>query len=138
MIKIISNAIGIMLLSLASTSLMAHHSFSMFDQTRKVSIDGVVADVQWTNPHVWVEVDVQENGETVRWAIEFTSRVHLTRRGFTKDTIKVGDQVTFVVSPYHDGRPGGRFWTVTLPSGETLRDPGAQREYELEQAGNGA
>jgi hypothetical protein len=110
---------------------MAHHSFTMFDQTTKVEIHGVVADVQWTNPHVWVEVDVPgPDGRTERWGIEFTSRVHLTRRGWTRTTVNPGDEVTFTLSPYRDGRPGGRFWTVTLPTGEVLRDPGAQREYE--------
>ena len=109
----------------------AHHSFTMFDQTRKVEITGTVADVQWTNPHVWVEVDVPSpDGDTVTWGVEFTSRVHLTRRGWTSTTVNPGDEVTFTISPYRDGRPGGRFWTVTLPTGETLRDPGAQREYE--------
>jgi hypothetical protein len=109
----------------------AHHSFNMFDQTRKVEIAGTVADVQWTNPHVWVEVDVSgEDGEITRWGVEFTSRVHLIRRGWTSTTVNPGDEVTLTLSPYRDGRPGGRFWTVTLPTGETLRDPGAQREYE--------
>lgn len=109
----------------------AHHSFSMFDQTRTVEITGVVADVQWTNPHVWVEVDVPgEDGEMVRWGVEFTSRVHLLRRGWTSTTVKPGDRVTFEVNPYRNGKPGGRFWTVTLPSGEVLRDPAAQRQYE--------
>jgi hypothetical protein len=109
----------------------AHHSFNMFDQTTKVEITGKVADVQWTNPHVWIEVDVpEENGEVTRWGVEFTSRVHMTRRGWTSTTVNPGDEVTFTLSPYRDGRPGGRFWTVTLPTGETLRDPGAQREYE--------
>lgn len=112
----------------------AHHSFSMFDMDSKVSFTGVVAEVQWTNPHVWVEVDVpDENGTTTRYGVEFTSRVHLTRRGFTRTTVNPGDEVTFVVSPYHDGRPGGRFWTVTLPTGEIVRDPGAQRAYEQAQ-----
>jgi len=110
----------------------AHHSFSMFDMERKVTIEGVVVDVQWTNPHVWVEVDVPgPDGQTERWGVEFTSRVHLTRRGFTSTTVNPGDAVTFVVSPYRDGRPGGRIWTVALPSGEVVRDPGAQREFEL-------
>jgi len=111
---------------------LAHHSMAMFDRTTKVEISGVVADVEWTNPHVWVEVEVPaEDGNSERWAIEFTSRVHLTRRGWTRTTVNPGDAVTFTLSPYRDGRPGGRFWTVTLPNGETLRDPGAQRQYEL-------
>ena len=124
---LIALALGV----LVSLPAGAHHSFTMFDQTRKVEISGTVADVQWTNPHVWVEVDVPgEGGEFTRWGIEFTSRVHLTRRGWTRTTVNAGDEVTFTLSPYRDGRPGGRFWTVTLPNGEVLRDPGAQREYE--------
>jgi hypothetical protein len=108
----------------------------MFDMDSKVTIEGVVAEVQWTNPHVWVEVDVAgPDGRTERWGVEFTSRVHLTRRGFTSTTVNPGDRVTFVVSPYRDGKPGGRFWTVTLPSGEVVRDPGAQREFELANLG---
>jgi len=112
----------------------AHHSFSMFDMDSKVTIEGVVTEIQWTNPHVWIEVDVPNgDGDVVRWGVEFTSRVHLTRRGFTRTTVNVGDQVTFVLSPYQDGRPGGRFWTLTLPSGEIVRDPGAQREFNRSQ-----
>ncbi len=111
----------------------AHHSFSMFDMDSKLTFTGVVAEVQWTNPHVWIEVDVPDDGGTTRYGVEFTSRVHLTRRGFTRTTVNPGDEVTFVVSPYFDGRPGGRFWTVTLPSGEIVRDPGAQRAWEREQ-----
>ena len=111
---------------------LAHHSMAMFDRTRKVEVTGVVSDVQWTNPHVWISVDVpDENGDNETYSIEFTSKVHLTRRGWTQTTVNPGDEVTFTMSPYRDGRPGGRFWTVTLPTGETLRDPGAQREYEL-------
>ena len=122
--------------ALIAAPALAHHSFSMFDMERKVAIEGVVAEVQWTNPHVWVEVDVPaDDGAVERWGVEFTSRVHLTRRGFTSTTVNPGDRVTFVVSPYRDGRPGGRFWTVTLPSGEVVRDPGAQREYELANEG---
>lgn len=114
----------------------AHHSFSMFDMDSKVTFTGTVAEVQWTNPHVWIEVDVPAgNGDVIRHGVEFTSRVHLTRRGFTRTTVNPGDEVTFVVSPYFDGRPGGRFWTVTLPGGETVRDPAAQRVVEREQAG---
>ena len=124
-IKLAAMALG----SLLSLPASAHHSFSMFDRTTKVDFEGVVADVQWTNPHVWVEVDVERpDGEIVRYGIEFTSRVHMTRRGWTRTTVNPGDEVSFTISPYRDGRPGGRFWTITVPSGETLRDPGAQRD----------
>lgn len=113
------------------TQAVAHHSFAMFDQTRKVEITGTISDIQWTNPHVWIEVDVaNDDGATEQWAIEFTSRIHLTRRGFPREQINVGDKATFTLSPYADGNPGGRFYTLETEHGIIYRDPGAQREYE--------
>ena len=107
----------------------AHHSFAMFDQTQKVEFTGFVGEVQWTNPHVWIMVDVpQDDGTAVQWGVEFTSRVHLTRRGFSPDFFEVGDEVTFSVSPYADGSPGGRFYWVKLANGRYYCDVGgAQR-----------
>lgn len=112
-----------------SITASAHHSFAMFDQTTKVEFTGIVSEVQWTNPHVWIMVDVpQDDGTAVGWGVEFTSRVHLTRRGFSPDFFEVGDEVTFSVSPYADGSPGGRFYWVKLADGKYYCDVGgAQR-----------
>lgn len=132
--SLVSRAAGILFLGLAVPAL-AHHSFAMFDQSRKVSIQGTIADIQWTNPHVWIEVNVEkEDGSLELWGIELTSRVHLTRQGFPINELSVGDQGTFVMSPYADGRPGGRFWTLETEKGVIFRDPGAQRQFEQEQA----
>jgi len=115
-----------LLLTLNSASILAHHSFAMFDQSTKVEITGVVSEVQWTNPHVWIMVDVtQDDGTAVSWGVEFTSKVHLTRRGFSPDMLNVGDEVTFSVSPYADGSPGGRFYWVQLADGTYYCDVGA-------------
>jgi hypothetical protein len=85
--------------------------------------------VQWTNPHVWIEVDVpNDDGTATTWGVEFTSIVHLTRRGMSKDLVKVGDHVTFAVSPYADGSPGGRFFWVKLPTGKYYCDVGAAQK----------
>jgi hypothetical protein len=109
-----------------SGAALAHHSFAMFDQTKKVEVTGVVSEVQWTNPHVWIMVDVpQDDGTAVTWGVEFTSIVHLTRRGMARDLVKVGDNVTFSMSPYADGSPGGRFFWVQLDSGTYYCDVGA-------------
>ena len=116
--RVLSNLGAVMLFLGASVGTSAHHSFAMFDQSRKVEITGIVGEVQWTNPHVWIMVDVpQADGTRERWGVEFTSRVHLTRRGFTPDMIQLGDEVTFSVSPYADGSPGGRFDWVRLADG---------------------
>ena len=109
---------GVLFISLGSTALNAHHSMAMMDFTQKVEFTGIVSDVQWTNPHVWIMVDVpQDDGTAVTWGVEFTSVVHLTRRGFKADMVKVNDEVTFSVSPYRDGSPGGRFFWVKLADG---------------------
>jgi hypothetical protein len=114
-----------LLFGFGSTS-QAHHSFSMFDQTKKVTHSGVVSEVQWTNPHVWIFIDVKtENGSVEKWGMEFTSKVHLARRNFTQDMVKVGDNVEFTVSPYANGKPGGRFYTIKLASGLYYCDVGA-------------
>jgi len=114
------------LLILAAGSSFAHHSFSMFDQSKKVTIAGTVTEVQWTNPHVWIFLDVPgENGSSERWGVEFTSKVHLARRNFSSDMVKVGDAVEFTVSPYANGKPGGRFFTVKMANGSYYCDVGA-------------
>ena len=114
------------LLAATSATALAHHSFAMFDQTTKVEFTGVVAEVQWTNPHVWIMVDVpQDDGTAISWGVEFTSKVHLTRRGFSPDWFNIGDEVTFSVSPYADGSPGGRYFWVQLSDGTYACDVGA-------------
>jgi hypothetical protein len=114
------------LLTIFSGVTLAHHSMAMFDPSKKVTITGKVSEVQWTNPHVWIFVDVPKpDGTAEKWGVEFTSKVHLARRNFSPDMIKVGDDVEFVVSPYFNGKPGGRFYTVKLDNGEYYCDVGA-------------
>jgi hypothetical protein len=124
--KLITCLAGAMVMAITAFPALAHHSFAMFDQTTKVEVTGIVGEVQWTNPHVWIMVDVpQDDGTAVRWGVEFTSKVHLTRRGFSPDMLNLGDEVTFSVSPYADGSPGGRFFWVQLASGKYYCDVGA-------------
>jgi len=112
--------------ALSSTAAFAHHSFAAFDMDNKVTIEGDVAEVQWTNPHTWIEVNVpNENGEIERWGVEFNSPNNLTRQGWRRDTIQAGDHVTFVISPMRDGRLGGLFYEVTLSDGRLIQDPSA-------------
>ena len=123
-----------LLLSLVPAFALAHHSFAMFDQTKKVTHEGVVSEVQWTNPHVWIFVDVTtENGSVEKWGMEFTSKVHLARRNFRSDMVKVGDQVEFTVSPYANGQPGGRFYTIRMANGLYYCDVGAAQQVCAEK-----
>mgnify|MGYP001255397108 FL=1 len=103
----------------------AHHSFAMFDQAKQVTVVGKVTEIQWTNPHVWVFLEgAPAGGKKGRWGVEFTSKVHLTRRNFDPDMIKPGDNVEITVNPYRDGQLGGRFVAVKLASGQYYCDVG--------------
>lgn len=115
---------------LAVSPAFSHHSFAMFDLTRRITITGVVQEIQWTNPHVWVFVDVpQSSGPPVRWSIEYTSVNHLTRLGMTRTTIKPGETIEFQINPYGDGTPGGRFQIMKLPNGRYFCDVGAVQQF---------
>jgi hypothetical protein len=109
----------------AATLVSAHQSFAMFDQTKQVTVVGKVTQVQWTNPHVWVFLDgAPAGGKQARWGVEFTSKVHLARRNFDPDMVKVGDNVEFTVNPYRDGKTGGRFVAVKMANGQYYCDVG--------------
>jgi len=123
--SLMAGAAAAVVLGAASAAAFAHHSFAMFDQGKQVTVVGKVAEVQWTNPHVWVFLDgAPAGGKKERWGVEFTSKVHLARRNFTPDMIKAGDDVEFTVNPYRDGKTGGRFVAVKLASGEYYCDIG--------------
>ena len=99
----------------------AHHSFAMYDSTKQVTIEGVVKEVQWTNPHVWIQVLVPNSaGGQDEWGIECTSVNFMTRRGFRKHTIKPGDKISVTLSPLKDGSHGGAFRSVNSLNGAPL------------------
>jgi hypothetical protein len=123
--SLVARATFAAVLGAVASVVFAHHSFAMFDQTKQVTVIGKVTEVQWTNPHVWVFLDgAQAGGKKEHWGVEFTSKVHLTRRGFTPDMVKVGDSVEFTLNPYRDGKPGGRFVAVKRANGEYYCDTG--------------
>ncbi|HEY5623653.1 MAG TPA: DUF6152 family protein [Gammaproteobacteria bacterium] len=101
-------------------SALAHHSGHFFvDET--VTLTGTVKEMQLTNPHSWIEMMVpNDQGELVQWSIEMSAPIVLFRRGWTRETVKPGDEVTVVARPMRDGRPGAIYVNITLPDGSTL------------------
>jgi hypothetical protein len=99
---------------------MAHHSFAMFDMAKSVNYKGRVKEVQWTNPHVWVELEVTADGKTTVLSFEGAAISVLKRVGWTKDTVKAGDTVTVVGHPFKDGRPGGSIDHLLLADGRKI------------------
>ena len=106
---------------LTGASALAHHSFTMFDNTRMVTIAGAIKEFQWTNPHTFTWIDVaNEQGGVDTWAIEGMSPNYLGRRGWSKNTLKPGDKVTIVIYPLKDGQKGGTFLRCTLADGKEM------------------
>ncbi|MBT2185960.1 DUF6152 family protein [Sphingobium nicotianae] len=100
-----------------------HHSFAMFDQTRKLVLKGTVAAFQWTNPHAFLELDVPgAGGASTHWSIELNSPNNLTRQGWRRTSIKPGDIVSVTINPLRNGKPGGLFNAVVLADGKVLTE----------------
>ena len=80
-----------------STPVVAHHSFAAeFDITKPVTLTGKVTKIEWTNPHAYLFIDVQDaqSGAVTNWEIEMGSPNGLTRLGWTRTLVKAGDMVT--------------------------------------------
>src|SRR6476661_976114 len=98
--------------------LAAHHSFAMFDSVNKTSITGTVTRFEWTNPHVFIELDVPgSSGELKHWSVELGSPSILQRSGWKYSDVKPGQKITAIVNPLRDGRPGGMLYRLTLADG---------------------
>jgi uncharacterized protein DUF6152 len=114
-------AIGLML-ALRMAPLSAHHAFnSEFDAKKPVKFTGTVSKMMWINPHAWIYIDVKKPDGTVEeWMVEAGTPNTLLRRGFTKQSLLPGTEITVDGYQSKDGsrRANGR--DLTLPDGRTL------------------
>ena len=121
----------------ASGGAYAHHSFAMFDAEKKVELEGVVKEFQWTNPHAWIILNVAgEQGAAEPWAIEMNGPSGLVRQGWKPKTLTPGMPIKLVIHPLKDGTHGGQFMQVTLPDGTVIGN--ANREPVNDTPGGGA
>ena len=100
----------------------AHHSFSAeFDSSKPVKLNGAVTKLEWTNPHIWVYLDVKdENGNASKWQCEGGPPNTLTRNGWTKDSLKAGDTVAIEGWLAKDGSKTCDMRSVKLPDGRSV------------------
>jgi hypothetical protein len=118
------------LLAVGAMAVHAHHSFAMFDNDKEQVIEGTVKEFQWTNPHIWIQVDVKAaDGKVVEYSIEGGSPNGLRRQGWTKDSMKSGDKISITMHPMKDGSPGGSFMRGAV-NGAALGNPPAGRAPE--------
>lgn len=96
----------------AASPALGHHSYAMFDTTQSMFVEGTVAKVEWVNPHTFVWLYVEKTGQPGEYdlyAFENGPVTMLSRDGWTKDTLKVGEKLTIQYFPLKDGRTGGSF-----------------------------
>ena len=106
---------------LFATSALAHHSFAMFDAEKTRVLEGTVKEFQWTNPHSWILLMVDNpQGQAEQWAIEMGGPAGLARQGWIPKTLTPGMKVKTVIHPLRDGNNGGQFMAVTLPDGTQM------------------
>jgi hypothetical protein len=104
----------------------AHHSFAMFDGEKTKVLLGTVREFQWTNPHSWIMLTVDNaQGRREQWAIEMGGPGRLTQQGWVPTTLTPGMKVKAIIHPLRDGNNGGQFMAVTLPNGTQLGNPNA-------------
>jgi len=98
-----------------SGTVFAHHSFAMFDQDKETKLVGTIKEVQWTNPHIWVQVLVADpSGKSVEWSIEGGSPNGLSKQGWKRTSLKAGDKVEMVIHPLKNGDKGGSIMRVSV------------------------
>src|SRR5580658_9346241 len=110
------------LLAAAVAPLKAHHSFAAeYDASKAVRITGVISKVEWTNPHSYLYIDVKDDhGNMVTWTCEGGAPNTLSRRGFTKNAIKIGDTVTIDGYGAKDGSRLMDARRITLSDGRSF------------------
>ena len=91
---------------LSTGVLFAHHGNTAYDETARVRIKGTVTEFIWTNPHTQIYLDVTgASGKVVKWGVETNSPGILTRAGWTRHSLKAGDQISIILCPAKNGQP---------------------------------
>ena len=104
---------------LVSWPLFAHHSSAAYDMEHPVNLKGVVSNMEWTNPHVFIFLDVKDDtGGVEEWRVEGNSPNMLVRTGWKREMIKTGDQLLVNGAAAKNGAKVMRLITLTLANGQ--------------------
>ena len=117
--KLLSVAV---LFLMSAVPVLAHHAFAAeFDRTKQFKATGTVTKIEWQNPHIWIYIDVKdENGKVSNWGFQGGPPSYLTRVGWTRNDLKVGQLVTMQGFRARDGSNHASGGRVVLPDGRTL------------------
>ena len=110
-------------LALLGTPLLAHHSATMFEEKKTITVEGVVKEFQYTNPYSWLLVDVRDQSDNVTtWGFEAEGLSTLQRAGIRPSEFPVGTKVTMTGRPMKDGRPAA-IWVLAVRADGKKFDP---------------
>ena len=112
----------------------AHHSFAPYEPQLQIKMNGVVTELRWTNPHVYIEIDVADaaTGQTRHWLIECANPGILNRVGWRFNIVKPGDRITVIVSPLRNGEPAALLKQITLADGRKFSNGAAAGPATIE------
>ena len=113
-----SAAICVLLMSIPA---LAHHGGAEWDTKKTVTLQATIVDLLYVNPHALIDFTVKnDKGEVEQWTAELQSPTLLNRRGWTRSSLKPGDQVTIVGSPAKNGSKGLALKKIIFPDGHEL------------------
>jgi hypothetical protein len=99
----------------------AHHGNSDYDNTKELTLKGTIAAFEFVNPHAQIVLDVKnDQGKTDHWMLELASPNSLRRTGWTRATLRAGQEVTATVNPNKNGSKGVYLLKLTFPDGKVL------------------
>jgi hypothetical protein len=105
----------------AAVPAFAHHSFAMFDYNKEITISGAVKELQWTNPHIHLIVNVPNGkGGTAEWDVEGGTPGNLRRNGWSREVVKPGEKISVVIRPLKNGDNGGQLIRATRGDGRAI------------------
>ena len=117
-LMVLALGIGVSILSLP---MLAHHGNAAYDTGKSITLKGTVTQWFWANPHCVLQLDVtDDHGQVVPWTAETENPSSMIHYGWTKQSLKPGDQITVTVLPVKNGKPIGRIVEVVLSNGQKL------------------
>ena len=99
---------------------IAHHSYAMFDQTKVLYQSGTLKELEFVNPHVWVNVLITNDKGTQTWSFEGGAPTQMVRLGWAKEDFKSGEKVEIGYRPMKDGSRGGQLMSVKFANGQKV------------------
>jgi len=106
---------------LMAAPVLAHHGNAAFDEAKKLTVKGTVVEWFWANPHCLLKFDVKDgSGNVVHWVAEASNPPDMINRGWSRNSLKPGDEVSVTLSPVKNGQPIGRIQQIVFANGHIL------------------